>query len=198
MVEDNETKRENGVVELKQSPTTIWIKKGTKTLLDSLGERKDTYDDIIRALVKKVEALKKEKELNQQCVSENTLKISNKNTRKSNFRFENGFIEYTYNVPQLPLSEDFSFNVYYARIVFKSNEQILNTKEYKDSLGRAKDYLRIIEQIIKQHIDPLFNIDEKHMFDFSWWERMFKNLGLPHESYKEDIEFGLIKLGFAP
>ena len=38
-------------IELNQEPTTIWIKKGTKRMLDEMGERKDTYDDILRRLI---------------------------------------------------------------------------------------------------------------------------------------------------
>lgn len=39
-------------IELDQEPTTIWLKKGTKRLLDELGARRDTYDDIIRRLIR--------------------------------------------------------------------------------------------------------------------------------------------------
>ena len=37
--------------DLRQKPTTIWIKKGTKDELDSYGSRRDTYDDIIKNLL---------------------------------------------------------------------------------------------------------------------------------------------------
>ena len=56
----------------------------------------------------------------------------------------------------------------------------------------------IIEKILKQHIDPLFKIDNKHMLDLEWWKRMFKNLGLSSMSFQEDIEFELTKMGIMP
>ena len=37
---------------LNLSKTTVTIKRGTKTLLDTLGTRQDSYDDIIRKLIK--------------------------------------------------------------------------------------------------------------------------------------------------
>jgi len=194
----------NTTIELKQSPTTIWIKKGTKNMLDSLGERKDTYDDIIRSLIKESENLKRQLEL-YKPKSENRIKISSKNLRKSRLAINKGeYIDFLYNMPKHPVDQDFRFKIHYTKVV-QNNKEIkvhkktnIFDKSHKDNIEMAKDYLKIVEKIIRQHIDPMFKIDNKRMLDLEWWKRMFKNLGLSNKAYEEDIEFELIKLGIMP
>ncbi len=192
-------------IELKQTPTTVWIKKGTKELLDSLGSRKDTYDDIIRRLVKENEAMKQALQDMQKDIGEtenqvnrNRIKISRNKTRHSEFVVSNTErIEYTYEQPPSPLDEDYRLDIIYTKVIFK-NKALNRGEDYKDHIEMTKDYLRIVEHIIKLHIDPLFKIDEKHMFDLSWWKRMFENSGLSHTAYQSDIELALIKRGIVP
>jgi hypothetical protein len=192
-----ETDEEHKIVELKQSPTTIWLKKGTKNLLDSLGQRKDTYDDIIRALVRENQRLKKQLD-SLEPAPKNRLKISSQNIKKGRLQIEKGhYIEYVYNLPKLPFDDGFAFDVNYTKVVCNFIE-VPKYEKYSNAYEMAKDYLKIIEQIIKQNMDPLFKIELKMMLDLEWWKRMFKNLGLPENSFNEDIRQGLIKLGFAP
>lgn len=40
-------------MEEKEDKTTIWISRKTKKLLDSIGNKGDTYEDIILRLIKK-------------------------------------------------------------------------------------------------------------------------------------------------
>ncbi|MDP2749342.1 MAG: hypothetical protein Q8O89_00745 [Nanoarchaeota archaeon] len=187
-------------IELKQYPTTILIKKGTKKMLDAFGERRDSYDDIVRKLMKENEQLKyalagyrENKEVN----NENRLKISHSNTRKSKFTLRQGYIDFTYDAPQMPLDKDFRFNITCTKMVL-NNKELKQNENYDSKIEMAKNHLRIIEKLIKLHIDPLFKINTKHIFDLDWWERMFNNLGLSKESYKCDIELELIKRGIMP
>lgn len=188
-------------IELKQYPTTILVKKGTKKMLDAFGERRDSYDDILRKLMNENEQLKLAlagSQKNEEANGENRLKISHANIRKSKFILGNkSSIDFSYNVPQKPLDNDFRFNITYIKVEFNSKEFKPN-ENYGGKIEMADHYLRIIEQLIKQHIDHLFKINSKHLFDLDWWERMFKNLGLSRDAYKTDIEMELIKRGVMP
>jgi len=166
------------IIELKQEPTTIWIKKGTKQMLDALGGRKDSYDDIIRRLIQQIH--------NQETTTrpDNYIQISNDQSTHSSIIIENKKIEFKYNIPKKPLSESFKLSITET-----------NIQEYTDKKEMAEDYLRIIEKIIKQHLDPVFKIDKKHILDLDWWERMFTTVGLTKYSFEQDIQMELLKMG---
>ncbi|MFH1175052.1 MAG: hypothetical protein V1725_08030 [archaeon] len=178
---------------LKEEPTTIRLKKGTKQLLESLGDRNDSFDDIIRKLIRQVQ----HQTNNEAPEIENRLKISHKDTTSSSLLIDGGRIDFAYSVPRPPLDPDFRLRVTCTKLVYKGKERKIY-EEYTDRKIMAEHYLRIIEQIIHQHIDPLFKIDEKHVLDLDWWKRQFKNLGFPDRAYETDVEFELIKLGVHP
>jgi len=183
---------ENSTIELKQSNTTISIKRGTKAMLDELAARRDSYDDVIKSLIRKV----KQEEPKPDASPTNVLKISQQNQRKSALRVSNSErIEFVYQAPKLPLDKDYRFMVTYTKVIYKNKEA---KGYYKNTIEMAYDYLRIIEMIIQKNIDPMFRIDKKHLLDLNWWRRMFTNLGLSYETYKNDIEYELIKRGVVP
>lgn len=176
-------------VELQLQPTTLWVKKGTKDLLDEFGERKDTYDDIIKKLVTLARQY-------QEVAAENRLTISDEKKRASVSLFGDSRIEYVYAVPPVPIPAEFRFRITYTKIVNKGVERKVS-EQYADAKTMAKEYLGILADIIKTHVDPLFRIQEKHIWDLAWWKRKLHNLGLDR-AYEHDVEFELIKLGIHP
>jgi len=185
-------------IEFKLAPTTISIKRGTKKELDKIALRRDSYDDVIRRLIKISELYEKIPEKYTKDI--NRFMILNEEDRASTMLLDDeGMIEFCYKVPILPIRADFRFMITYTKVVYKNKErkiyEIYRGKTEKDRREVAKDYLRIVEKVIRQTIDPLFVIIEKHILDLDWWERQFRNLGLPHGAFKADIEFELLKLG---
>ncbi len=176
-------------VELQMQPTTLWIKKGTKDLLDEFGERKDTYDDIIKKLVTLARQYR-------EVATENRLTISDEKKRASVSVFGDSKIEYVYAVPPSQIPMEFQFRIAYTKVIYKGGERKL-TEKYADAKTMAKEYLNILADIIRAHVDPLFRIQEKHVLDLGWWKRKLHNLGLDR-AYEHDVEFELIKLGIHP
>jgi len=179
------------VIELKQEPTTIWIKKGTKKMLDSIGERRDTYDDIITRLINENENLKQELGVSKPKTRSSTI------TLKKEDDIGERKIDFIYHVPARPLDKEFRLKITYTKVMY-NNKEIKIYKEYADRKVRAKDYLSIVEKIIHKHISELFKINQKHILDLDWWKRMFKNIGLSEKSYESDIVHELIKMGIVP
>ena len=185
-------------IELNQEPTTIWIKKGTKRMLDEMGGRKDTYDDILRRLIEQsghgIEAK-----------AGNRILISKEKTQQSSLLLDDGRIDYVYTVPEKPIRPEFRFRISYLKIVYKGKEYRLHEnyreggKDTKASIGGlAKDYLRVVEQVIRTTVDSLFKIDGKRILDLEWWKRKLDILGLPAGIFEEDIKLELLKLGVHP
>lgn len=187
-------------IELDQEPTTIWLKKGTKRLLDELGARRDTYDDIIQRLI----GQSRHKESGIEA--ENRLIIGDERTQKSSILLDNGRIDYVYTVPQKPIRPDFRFRISYLKVLRRGKEyrphenyRKEGSKDMKASIGElAKDYLRIVEQVIRTTVDQRFRIDEKRILDLDWWKRKLNIIGLPDTVFEEDIKLELLKLGVHP
>ncbi|MBI5390273.1 hypothetical protein HZB02_02190 [Candidatus Woesearchaeota archaeon] len=201
----------NPPLELKQMRTTLWIKKGTKKKLDEIGERKDTYDDILLKLLRENTALKQtviqletqrktltsdayivHKPLNRLTLSEKNEKIATLLVPKGTTSLE---FTFSYQVPTLPLSPDYRFGI--TILSEKSGG-----KEVLDAGSRAtekaKTYMHMIEKIIRLHVNDLFILDEKHILDPDWWKRKLTNLGFSELTYEEDIEREWIKMGIIP
>jgi hypothetical protein len=183
----------NESVELRLSNTNISLKRGTKKLLDELGTRKDSYDDIIRKLIKENQRLKSLVE--QESLNINKLKISKVETKETSITLPNWKIFFQHDIPQKPLGE-FRFNIIYTKILTKKGEMPLTN--FGDALHMAESYLRIYEKLVRTYIDPLFKISKRHVFDLEWWKRKLLNLGFSNKTYKEDIENKLIQLGVLP
>lgn len=187
-------------IELDQEPTTIWVKKGTKRMLDELGARRDTYDDIIQRLI----GQSRHKESGIEA--ENRLIIGDERTQKSSILLDDCRIDYMYTVPQKPIRPDFRFRISYLKVIrrgkeYRHHENYRNegSKGMKASIGGlAKDYLRVVEQAIRTTVDQRFRIDEKRILDLDWWKRKLNIIGLPDTVFEEDIKLELIKLGVHP
>ena len=180
-------------IELRRGSTTIGVKRDTKKLLDSVGIRGDSYDDIIRRLIRehgRYLALIKE------SPPFNKVRISSVNTKESVLLLDGEKLHYVFNVPATSSNEDYRMDIFITKTVLASGEAFGPDQKRADSLHRAKSYLRIVEQILQHYFDPLFRIDEKRVWDLSWWERKFNNLGLT--SYGTDIEEKLLQYGVFP
>lgn len=185
-INNNETKS------LNLSQTTITIKRGTKTLLDSLGTRQDSYDDIIRKLINENKEFRNE--LSKFPEQLNKITISNLKRKKSTFSFEDYKIFFEYNLPVKPL-DGFYFDIQITKIT--KNEE--SSKEiFNDPIHFAKAYFEILGKLLKQHIDPLFKLNEKKILNLEWWKQKLHNLGFTKETYTRDIENKLIEFGVTP
>lgn len=185
------------LIEFKLGPTTIQIRRGTKQILDTLGQRRDSYDDIIKKLIKDSDELADLKEKMEKTRPLNRISVTNADISSSILHIEGGSIEFSYFRPVLPMDFDFRLRINYSKIVYNKREY-RPFDDYKDLKGMAEDYLRIIELIIRKHIDSNFRIDKKHLFDFDWWKRKLDNMGFPQLVFSEDIELELVKKGIVP
>jgi hypothetical protein len=188
----------DNVVELKQSLTTIAIKRGTKKLLDDIGEKRDSYDDIITKLIAERNALAHNINTEE---SINRIQISTIETRTATYynKEDDEKIVFNYNLPKKPLVTNpstFRFMITYFEITYKGKSESILQEYQTNRAKKAETYLRIVELVIKQTINPLFKIDKRHILDLDWWERKFKSLGIPESSFEYDIKFELLKLGF--
>ena len=79
-------------IELKQTNTTIAIKRGTKVMLDNLGSRSDTYDEIIRKLIRAYSYQEEESSRKGYQISEpkNRIQVSYEPVKKSIIYLNNG------------------------------------------------------------------------------------------------------------
>lgn len=181
-------------IELKLRPTSITIKKGTKDLLDLLGTKNESYDDVIRRLVRELHdyegQLKKlpAKNLNKAYFS--TLK-----RKSSSLPLDTKKIFFEHNIPQKPL-DYFRFDIYYTKIVIENSETAID--RYANPLEMAEDYLHIYEKLLKTYIDPLFKVDSRRLLSLEWWKQKIISLGLSIDTYESDIEEKLIHLGVLP
>ncbi len=181
-------------IELKLSTTTIGIKRGTKKKLDSLGSRKETYDDIIRKIIHDNRILRDEID---RCKPEN-IELKNRivfrdfKRKNSSFSYRGILIHYSYNIPNKPLI-GFSFDVHIKNL---HELELTNVKsKYPPAL---KLYLYIYGKLLRQYIDPLFKVNTNRLLDLTWWNTQLDNLGFNQDTYRSDIEDKLIDFGVMP
>jgi hypothetical protein len=157
--------------------------------LDSLGTRQDSYDDIIRKLIKENKEFRKEfSKFPEQL---NKITLLNLKRKKSAFNFNDYKIFFDYNLPQKPL-DGFYFDIQ----ITKNGESLKEMLD--DPIYFAKIYFKILEKLLRQHIDPLFKLNEKKILNLEWWKQKLSNLGFSTETYKRDIEDKLIEFGVTP
>ncbi len=183
--------------DLRQKPTTIWIKKGTKDELDSYGSRKDTYDDIIKNLLIQNNQLKQKLEQLEQYIprAKNIFKITENKRREITLTLEeNTYLVFSYNPPSKIIDENYRMNINMSHIQ-QPGKKIRLLEYYKDKIKKLKHYLRAVEAIIKTQINPLFKIEEEKLLDIQEWRRLFKNNGLSERTLKNDVEDEFIKAG---
>lgn len=183
--------------DLRQKPTTIWIKKGTKDELDSYGSRKDTYDDIIKNLLIQNNQLKQKLEQLEQSIprAKNIFRITENKRREITLTLEkNTYLVFSYTPPPKIIDENYRMNLNIIYIQ-KAGKKIKPSNYYKDSIKKLKHYLRAVEAIIKAQINPLFKIEEEKLLDIHEWGRLFKNNSLSERTLKNDIEDEFIKAG---
>lgn len=184
-------------IDLRQKPTTIWIKKGTKDELDSYGSRKDSYDDIIKKLLIENSQLKQKMEQLQQSLpkAKNILSITeNKRMEMTISLGDSLFLTFSYAPPPQIIDESYRINIHFNYIQARS-KKIKPGDYYKNPSERLKHYLRSVEAVIKTQINPLFKIDEERLFDIQEWKRLFANNGLSNTAFKSDIVDEFIKSG---
>ena len=153
--------------DLRQKPTTVWIKKGTKDELDSYGSRKDSYDDIIKKLLIENNQLSQRLEQLQQSMPEvrNILSITEDKRKEMTLALENNaFLVFSYSRPPPIIDERYRINLHLNYIQI-GTKKIKPRSYYKSSTERLKHYLRSVEAIIKAQINPVFNIDEDRLLD---------------------------------
>jgi len=183
-------------ITLKLRGTTIALKKGTKDLLDSLGSKKESYDEIIRKIIRENHDLNKTLEKLAPKESPNKLFISQLKRKSLSENINNKKIFFSYNVPKKPLKY-FKFNIIYKKIITE-NIETKSVDNYSTPLEMAEDYLKIYEKLIKAEIDPLFKMDLRRKLDLNWWEQKIIFMGLSRDTYKSDIEEKLIHFGVLP
>lgn len=177
---------------LKLRQTTITVKYGTKRELDNLASRRDSYDDVIRKLIRE------NHELNEQLKGiktnfPNKMYFSSIKRKTNSINIGNKKIFFEHNIPKKPLSY-FRFDITYKKIIISDTEVNLST--YGLPLEMAEDYLLIYEKLLKSYIDPLFKLDKnRKLFDLDWWERKLKVVGLSYETFVSDIKEKLISFG---
>ena len=100
--------------DLRQRPTTIWIKKGTKDELDSCGSRKDTYDDIIKNILIQNNQLRQKLEQLEQSMPQagNMLKISENKRKTLTLTIDNNtYLIFSYTPPAKIIDERYRMNI---------------------------------------------------------------------------------------
>lgn len=178
-------------VELRLSPTSITVKRGTKRLLDSLGSKRESYDEIIRRLVRENKQLRSQ--LPEPVVA-NRLKISSYKRKSLSQSFGDRKLFFEFTVPGKDLL-DFRFDIHYTKVIGGESAAL---DRYAAPLEMAKDYLSIIERLLKAYIDPLFRVDQRRLLDLDWWRQRLRGLGFSEETYRVDIEEKLIHMGVLP
>jgi hypothetical protein len=193
-----ETIESNKNISLKLRSTTITLKAGTKKELDALALKKESYDDVIRKLIRENYELNQQlKEFSKHIIkSPNKLYFSSIKTKNSSYNIGNKKIFFRFNIPKKPL-EYFRFNITYEAIIFNDIE-IKNLYNYDKPLEMMRDYLRIYENLIQSYIDPLFKIDQRKILDLAWWEEKFKSLGFSNDTFTSDIKEKLLNFGVLP
>jgi len=184
-------------MDLRQQPTTIWVKKGTKDELDSYGARKDSYDDIIKKIVIENNQLKQRLEQLQSVIPEakNRLAIREGGRKEMSLTLDkNSYLIFSFIPPPSIIDEDYRMGIHIAYIQ-KDNKKIKPKDYYKEDVTKLKHYLRAAEAIIKSQINPLFKIEEERLLDIQEWKRLFRNNGLSENSLKNDIRDEFIKSG---
>ena len=179
--------------DLKHRKINIVLNASTKQELDELGSRRDSYDDIIRKLIRQYY-------LNQgkTTAPANYLKITEHKRKKAAISFGKVKISYSFNIPQNYQERGYFFDITYTKIV-KDGEALNFNNKYAPPKEMALNYLKIVERIVQKYVDPLFRINKqnRNVFDLSWWQRKFNNLNLTDELFKRDIEDKLINFGVA-
>jgi predicted CopG family antitoxin len=189
-------------IELKRRTINIALKADTKKELDKLSSsRRDSYDDIIRRLIRKHNQ-HANIEMN---TNQNKIILLNKlKRREGTIKIDEIKIKYSFNIPQKEGLSNYTFDIHYIEVL-KNNKLV--SKEYtQSSLKRVQDYAKIIEKTIQTYIDPIFKLEKinfekydeetyRNIFNLDWWERKFKNAGLNYECFKQDIKEKFIKLG---
>ncbi|MBU0629191.1 MAG: hypothetical protein KKC75_08445 [Nanoarchaeota archaeon] len=184
-------------IDLRQKPTTIWIKKGTKDELDSLGSRKDTYDDIIKNILIQNSQLKQKMEQLEESMpkAKNILSVSENIRKEITLTLgKNTYAIFSYIPPPKIIDESYRMNINLSYIQ-KAGKKIKPKEYYKDNTQKLKDYLNAAESIIKANINPLFKIDNEKLLDIQEWKRLFKNNGLSEQTLKTDIKEEFIQAG---
>ena len=179
--------------DLKQRTINLAVKAYTKKELDKIGSRKDSYDDIIRLLIKEHYA---NEILNKDSQERNQISISEYEQKDSSVKLDSKTIYFKFNMPSTPISWHYSFDVFYTKII-KEGKECGPTERYAEPKEMATDYLRVVEKLIQSYIDPLFKIRKQNrsLFDLDWWERNFRNLNLSYESFNRDIKERLLSFG---
>lgn len=184
-------------IDLRQKPTTIWVKKGTKDGLDSFGSRKDSYDDIINNILIQNSQLKQKLERLGESMpkARNMLSITENDRQEITLTLDkNTYIIFSYIPPPRIIDENYRMNLNLS-YVQKAGKKIKPDEYYKDNASKLKHYLRAVEAIIKSNINPLFKIESEKLFDIQEWKRLFKNNGLSEQALKADIREEFIKAG---
>lgn len=180
-------------INLKERNINVAIKADTKDALDKLGSRRDSYDDIIRKIIRVYYQKQDLEEHNK-----NLIKVTDAFKRKkATIGFGDVEIEYSFNIPRFKELSDYDFNIHYYKVLVKDKE-VSDIYDYSDSPEElAKDYLKIIERIIQLYIDPIFKIrrNNRNLLDLSWWERKFNSLGLSYDTFKKDVKDRLVHFG---
>lgn len=181
------------MIDLRQKPTTIWIKKGTKDELDSYGKRKDSYDDIIKNILIENNQLKNKLEQLESLKPKNRLILRERKEASIEIK-KNVRLIFTYNNVPKAIEDDYRMNIHITGIQ-KAGKIIKPKDYYKGKAERLKDYLKSIGAIIRSQINPLFKIEEDKLLDVQEWRRLFRNNGLSERALKSDIEEEFIKSG---
>lgn len=188
-------------INLKERTVNVALKANTKKELDAIGAKKDSYDDIIRKLIRKYYQ-KVATEINEDM---NRIILRKKPKRKINsIKIDEIIIKYSFNIPQKNQLQEYEFNIKYENV--RRNNKETNIDYTQSPIEKILDYARIIEKIIQGHIDPLFKLerinfekyDEKtfrSLFDLNWWERKFEIAGLSKNTFREDIKEKFIEFG---
>lgn len=186
--------------DLRQRPTTIWIKKGTKDELDSYGSRKDSYDDIIKNLLIQNSQLTQKLEQLEKSIPRagNIIKITENKQREMTLTLdEETYLVFSYTPPQKIIDENYRMSITLLCIQ-KSGKKINPKQYYKSDAERLKGHLRAVEAVIKAQINPLFKMTEERLLDIQEWKRSFKNNGLSERTLNTDVKEEFIKAGLIP
>lgn len=184
-------------IDLRQRPTTIWIKKGTKDELDSHGSRKDSYDEIIKKVLIENSQLKQKLEQLEESIpkAKNILSVrDNKREERTLTLDHNTYLCFSYSSPPKIIDENYRMNIN-LNYIQKGGKKIKPKDFFKDNVGKLKNYLRAVESLIKSRINPLFGIEDDKLLDIQEWKRLFKNNGISQKTLKYDIEEEFLKAG---
>jgi len=165
----------NKLDEIKSSITiSLGLKNRLRKLKGNLG-----YEKFIAQLIRERNAL---------VHGSNYIELNEFNRKERVFRYLDYMIIYSYNEFNNSSSHIFDVNIKKVR----KNGKNINLKSFfnnyeikKDLLSRKYHlYFQIIEDIIREEIEPLFKHNGRFEDYFSW-EKEFKLLGL--KSFEEDV-----------